>query len=58
MIVKIVSKKIRYEFLDCKQDHDHELMKSAPSILDFLNDFSKHYFEKLQQYLTAIRYSI
>ncbi|HEY2420173.1 MAG TPA: histidine--tRNA ligase [Neobacillus sp.] len=40
--------------LDCKQDHNHELMKSAPSILDFLNDYSKAYFEKLQQYLTQL----
>lgn len=40
--------------LDCKQDHDHELMKSAPSIIDYLNDESKVYFEKLQQYLTQL----
>lgn len=40
--------------LDCKQDHDHELMKSAPSIIDYLNDFSKGYFEKLQQYLQLL----
>jgi histidyl-tRNA synthetase len=29
-------------------------MKTAPSILDYLNDFSKAYFEKLQQYLTQL----
>jgi histidyl-tRNA synthetase len=40
--------------LDCKQDREHELMNSAPSILEFLNDFSKAYFEKLQQYLTQL----
>ncbi|MEH7332755.1 histidine--tRNA ligase [Neobacillus drentensis] len=40
--------------LDCKQDHDHELMKSAPSILEYLNDYSKAYFDKLQQYLTQL----
>ena len=40
--------------LDCKQDHDHELMETAPSILDYLNDYSKAYFEKLQQYLTQL----
>ncbi|MCL6586778.1 MAG: histidine--tRNA ligase [Anoxybacillus sp.] len=40
--------------LDCKQDHEHELMKSAPAILEFLNDFSKTYFEKLQQYLRQL----
>jgi histidyl-tRNA synthetase len=40
--------------LDCKQDHGHELMKSAPSIIDYLNDYSKAYFEKLQQYLRQL----
>jgi histidyl-tRNA synthetase len=40
--------------LDCKQDHDHELMKTAPSIIDYLNDYSKSYFEKLQQYLQLL----
>ncbi len=40
--------------LDCKQDREHELMKSAPSIIDYLNDFSRAYFEKLQQYLTQL----
>ncbi|WP_342025652.1 histidine--tRNA ligase [Cytobacillus pseudoceanisediminis] len=37
--------------LDCKQDREHELMKSAPSIIDYLNDDSKTYFEKVQKYL-------
>ncbi|RBP94021.1 histidyl-tRNA synthetase [Cytobacillus firmus] len=37
--------------LDCKQDREHELMKSAPSIIDYLNDDSKAYFEKVQRYL-------
>jgi histidyl-tRNA synthetase len=40
--------------LDCKQDRNHELMKSAPSIIDYLNDFSKAYFEKLQHYLNLL----
>ncbi|KAB2338675.1 histidine--tRNA ligase [Cytobacillus depressus] len=40
--------------LDCKQDRDHELMKSAPSIIDYLNGDSKKYFEKVQQYLTDL----
>jgi histidyl-tRNA synthetase len=29
-------------------------MKSAPSIIEYLNDFSKAYFDKLQQYLTQL----
>ena len=40
--------------LDCKKDRDHELMKTAPSILDFLNDDSRQYFEKVQKYLEAM----
>ncbi len=39
--------------LDCKKDRDHELMENAPSILEFLNEDSKNYFSKVQQYLTA-----
>ncbi len=38
--------------LDCKKDRDHELMKSAPSILDYLNDESQAFFEKVKMYLT------
>ncbi|WPZ17508.1 histidine--tRNA ligase [Geobacillus subterraneus] len=40
--------------LDCKKDRDHELMASAPSILDYLNDESRAYFEKVKQYLTML----
>lgn len=40
--------------LDCKVDRNHELMKTAPSIMDYLNDESRAYFEKVQQYLTDL----
>ncbi|BCB04949.1 histidine--tRNA ligase [Bacillus sp. KH172YL63] len=40
--------------LDCKKDRDHELMATAPSILDYLNDESKAYFEKVQAHLSAM----
>ncbi|WP_374719705.1 histidine--tRNA ligase [Parageobacillus toebii] len=40
--------------LDCKKDRDHELMATAPSILDYLNDESRHYFEKVKAYLTKL----
>ena len=40
--------------LDCKQDREHELMQTAPSIIDYLNDDSKKYFEKVQEYLRAL----
>ncbi|WP_108669483.1 histidine--tRNA ligase [Peribacillus acanthi] len=40
--------------LDCKKDRDHELMASAPSILEYLNEDSKAYFTKVQEYLKAL----
>ncbi|TCN24599.1 histidine--tRNA ligase [Mesobacillus foraminis] len=40
--------------LDCKVDRNHELMGTAPSIIDYLNDESKEYFSKVKQYLTNI----
>ncbi|WP_017728616.1 histidine--tRNA ligase [Halalkalibacterium ligniniphilum] len=46
--------------LDCKKDRDHELMSSAPAILDYLNAESKQYFEKVKQHLDAVgvRYEV
>ncbi|MFJ5965430.1 MULTISPECIES: histidine--tRNA ligase [unclassified Bacillus (in: firmicutes)] len=40
--------------LDCKKDRDHELMATAPSIQDYLNEESRTYFEKVKQYLTDV----
>ncbi len=40
--------------LDCKQDHDHPLMKTAPSILEFLNESSQTYFELVREILDTI----
>ncbi|PPA71513.1 histidine--tRNA ligase [Jeotgalibacillus proteolyticus] len=40
--------------LDCKKDRDHELMASAPSLADYLNEESKAYFEKVQHYLSLM----
>lgn len=37
--------------LDCKKDRDHPSMSTAPSILDYLNEFSRSYFEDVKQYL-------
>ena len=31
--------------LDCKVDHDHECMKNAPKMSDYLNEASRTYFE-------------
>ncbi|MTH52540.1 histidine--tRNA ligase [Bacillus mangrovi] len=40
--------------LDCKKDREHELVHSAPSILEFLNEESSAYFEQVKGYLDAI----
>src|SRR5699024_11946260 len=40
--------------LDCKTDQDHPSMKNTPSILDYLNDYSQDYFNKVKKYLNAI----
>lgn len=40
--------------LDCKKDRDHELMKSAPSILEHLNEESKAYFEQVKSSLSEM----
>ena len=40
--------------LDCKKDRDHPAMKDAPSILDFLNEESSAYFERVKRYLDAM----
>lgn len=40
--------------LDCKTDHEHPSMKTAPSILDHLNDYSKEYFAKVKEYLNTM----
>lgn len=40
--------------LDCKTDMNHEAMKTAPSVLDYLNEESKNYFEQVKAYLDAM----
>ncbi|MED1421439.1 histidine--tRNA ligase [Bacillus smithii] len=40
--------------LDCKKDRDHELMKTAPSILDYLTEPSRKFFDKVQFYLKEL----
>src|SRR5699024_5645146 len=37
--------------LDCKKDMNHPAMETAPSILDYLNEASAQYFEKVKSYL-------
>lgn len=40
--------------LDCKTDHEHPLVATAPSILDFLNEESRLYFSQVKGFLEAI----
>ncbi|MRX71382.1 histidine--tRNA ligase [Bacillus lacus] len=40
--------------LDCKKDRDHELMGNAPAILDYLNEHSRAYFDKVLYYLDSL----
>ncbi|WP_186576505.1 histidine--tRNA ligase [Aquibacillus kalidii] len=37
--------------LDCKKDREHPAMSTAPSILEYLNDESREYFQKVQKHL-------
>ncbi|WP_284699721.1 histidine--tRNA ligase [Planococcus beigongshangi] len=40
--------------LDCKVDRNHELMATAPSLADYLNDESRVYFDGVKSYLEAL----
>ncbi|AZB43737.1 histidine--tRNA ligase [Bacillus sp. FJAT-42376] len=40
--------------LDCKKDREHELVQTAPSILEFLNEDSTAYFDKVKFYLDEL----
>lgn len=40
--------------LDCKKDADHVLIKEAPAILNYLNEQSSEYFNKVKKYLTMM----
>lgn len=40
--------------LDCKVDNDNKLIKTAPSILDYLNKEEKDNFEKIKKYLDIL----
>ena len=51
--------KSRYEknplrILDCKVDGDKDFMKNAPKTIDYLNEESKLYFEKVCKYLDSM----
>ncbi|HWI48813.1 MAG TPA: histidine--tRNA ligase [Rummeliibacillus sp.] len=40
--------------LDCKVDHDHPLMETAPALTDYLNEESANYFEQVKKYLDVL----
>ena len=41
--------------LDCKVDKDNEILKNAPTTLDYLNNESKERFDKLKEYLDLLQ---
>ncbi|WP_244629860.1 histidine--tRNA ligase [Macrococcoides canis] len=40
--------------LDCKVDREQPAVKTAPMITDYLNDYSKNYYEEVKQYLDLL----
>lgn len=40
--------------LDCKVDHNLDIMKNAPKTVDYLNETSKNHFENVKKYLDAM----
>ena len=40
--------------LDCKVDHELDIMKNAPKTIDYLNEESKSHFEKVKKYLEVM----
>lgn len=49
----------RYEknplrILDCKVDSNNEIMKTAPKMIDYLNEESKKHFDKVKEYLDVM----
>ena len=40
--------------LDCKVDADKEAVKNAPKITEYLNDYSKNYYEEVKRYLDIL----
>ena len=40
--------------LDCKVDHDLDIMKNAPKIRDYLNEVSVNHFNKVKEYLDSM----
>lgn len=40
--------------LDCKKDHEHPLMKTAPALTDYLTETSAQYFDQVKKYLDIL----
>ncbi len=40
--------------LDCKIDHEKEMIQNAPKTIDYLNEASKEHFEQVKKYLTLM----
>ncbi|CAM5196149.1 Histidine--tRNA ligase OS=Ureibacillus acetophenoni OX=614649 GN=hisS PE=3 SV=1 [Ureibacillus acetophenoni] len=52
LIVKTDLNPVR--ILDCKVDHEHPLMQTAPKLTDYLTEYSGTYFEKVKEYLDVL----
>ena len=51
---KVRLEKNPLRILDCKVDHESEVMKSAPMMTDYLNEESKKRFQEVQKYLDLL----
>ncbi|SOC02409.1 histidyl-tRNA synthetase [Ureibacillus xyleni] len=40
--------------LDCKKDHEHPLMSTAPALTDYLTESSAQYFNQVKNYLDVL----
>lgn len=40
--------------LDCKIDHDNDVMKNVPKITDYLNEASKSHYQEVKKYLDLL----
>lgn len=47
-------KKNPLRILDCKVDKDNEVLKNVPRTIDYLNEESRNFFEKVLGYLNAL----
>lgn len=47
-------KKNPLRILDCKVDHENDIIKNSPKTIDYLNEESKKHFEEVKKYLSLM----